>query len=299
MPLKTTSTTCALLASVRDVFFPLCAPFEWSIPASAEAHKCTSLKSTHLFTSSIKLQTADRDGRYACMGRRRIFTVKPGGESSETGFAATVLPTIGSDLLLVRADGSSQAMTSVMRLKADDGEFGADDLIRQAFTLPTMVDTPGIARGVANVSGARLLPAKRRRSSETPSAEVSPGSTRSWRWALGERRGQGCRVRGVMRFCRRASSVERPQTTSDTPAARTCGRFDSGSLHPRACYPCRRSFLTGFLSIGTPNPRAWRCPAVCADYEAIATIADDVERCDHIRARKASDPTRRGDASLA
>jgi hypothetical protein len=79
---------------------------------------CT-LKSAHLFTIAIDLLPTIEMGDTPA-GRRRIFAVT-GGEFVGDRIRGTILPVIGSDLLLVRADGSSQLDVRLL-LKTDDGE---------------------------------------------------------------------------------------------------------------------------------------------------------------------------------
>jgi hypothetical protein len=79
---------------------------------------CT-LKSAHLFTIAIKLLPTLELGETPA-GRRRIFCVT-GGEFAGGKIRGTILPVIGSDLLLVRTDGSSQ-LDVRMLLKTHDGE---------------------------------------------------------------------------------------------------------------------------------------------------------------------------------
>lgn len=78
------------------------------------------LKSAHLFTITIKLQPPVEMGDTPA-GRRRIFTVT-GGEFVGDKIRGTIEPTIGSDLLLVRADGSAQQDVRML-LKTADGEL--------------------------------------------------------------------------------------------------------------------------------------------------------------------------------
>jgi len=66
----------------------------------------TELKSPHLFTITMKLPPTLELGDTPA-GNRRVFTVS-GGEFTGDRLRGEVLPQAGSDLLLVRADGSSQ-----------------------------------------------------------------------------------------------------------------------------------------------------------------------------------------------
>lgn len=78
------------------------------------------LKSIHLFTITIKLQpTIEMADTPA--GKRRIFSVS-GGEFVGDRIRGTIMPVIGSDLALVRADGAVQ-LDVRMLLKTDDGEL--------------------------------------------------------------------------------------------------------------------------------------------------------------------------------
>jgi Protein of unknown function (DUF3237) len=76
------------------------------------------LKSKHLFTVTIKLQPTIELGSTPA-GNRRIFVVS-GGEFVGDRIRGAILPVIGSDLLLVRADGSAQQDVRML-LKTDDG----------------------------------------------------------------------------------------------------------------------------------------------------------------------------------
>jgi hypothetical protein len=76
------------------------------------------LKSNHLFTVTIKLQPTIEMGDTPA-GKRRIFAVT-GGEFEGDKIRGTIMPIIGSDLLLVRADGSAQQDVRML-LKTDDG----------------------------------------------------------------------------------------------------------------------------------------------------------------------------------
>jgi uncharacterized protein DUF3237 len=76
------------------------------------------LKSRRLFTLSIKLQPTIELGDTPA-GKRRVFVVT-GGEFQGDRIRGTIMPIIGSDLLLVRADGSAQQDVRML-LKTDDG----------------------------------------------------------------------------------------------------------------------------------------------------------------------------------
>ena len=75
------------------------------------------LESTHLFTITIKLHPTEELGDTPA-GRRRVFPVA-GGEFIGEKVRGNILP-MGSDLLLVRADGSAQQDVRML-LKTDDG----------------------------------------------------------------------------------------------------------------------------------------------------------------------------------
>lgn len=76
------------------------------------------LKSRHLFTITMKLPPTLELGN-APAGNRRIFTVS-GGQFAGDRLSGEVLPQASSDLLLVRADGSSQQDVRLI-LRTDDG----------------------------------------------------------------------------------------------------------------------------------------------------------------------------------
>lgn len=76
------------------------------------------LQSTHLFTITINLLPPIEFGDTPA-GRRRIFTVS-GGNFTGDRIRGTIMPIIGSDLLLVRADGSAQQDVRML-LETDDG----------------------------------------------------------------------------------------------------------------------------------------------------------------------------------
>jgi hypothetical protein len=75
------------------------------------------LKSKHLFTITIKLHPTEELGDTP-LGKRRVFPVA-GGDFVGEKVRGTILP-IGSDLLLVRADGSAQQDVRMV-LRTDDG----------------------------------------------------------------------------------------------------------------------------------------------------------------------------------
>jgi hypothetical protein len=78
------------------------------------------LNSIHLFTLTIKLNPTIELGETPA-GNRRVFSVA-GGEFVGDRLRGTNLPVIGSDLLLVRADGSAQQDVRML-LKTDDGDL--------------------------------------------------------------------------------------------------------------------------------------------------------------------------------
>jgi hypothetical protein len=78
------------------------------------------LKSAHLFTITIELDPTIEMGNTPA-GKRRIFSVR-GGEFAGDRIRGAILPVIGSDLLLVRADESAQQDVRML-LKTDDGDL--------------------------------------------------------------------------------------------------------------------------------------------------------------------------------
>ena len=76
------------------------------------------LKSNHLFTITIRLHPTVELGDTPA-GKRRVFAVS-GGEFVGDRIRGTILPIVGSDLLLVRGDGSAQQDVRML-LKTDDG----------------------------------------------------------------------------------------------------------------------------------------------------------------------------------
>jgi hypothetical protein len=76
------------------------------------------LKSCHLFTLTIQLQPTIELGDTPA-GHRRIFVVS-GGDLMGDRIRGVIMPVIGSDLLLVRADGSAQQDVRLL-LQTDDG----------------------------------------------------------------------------------------------------------------------------------------------------------------------------------
>jgi hypothetical protein len=80
----------------------------------------TELKSRHLFTLTMKLPPTMELGDTPA-GRRRVFTVSVGQFVGDR-LRGEVLPQAGSDLLLVRQDGSSQQDVRLI-LRTDDGDL--------------------------------------------------------------------------------------------------------------------------------------------------------------------------------
>jgi hypothetical protein len=76
------------------------------------------LKSRHLFTLTMKLPPTLELGDTPT-GKRRVFTVS-GGQFAGERLRGEVLPQAGSDLLLVRQDGSSQQDVRLI-LRTNDG----------------------------------------------------------------------------------------------------------------------------------------------------------------------------------
>lgn len=75
------------------------------------------LRSKRLFTITIRLHPTIEMGNTPA-GKRRVFAVS-GGEFEGDRIRGTILPIIGSDLLLVRADGSAQQDVRML-LQTDD-----------------------------------------------------------------------------------------------------------------------------------------------------------------------------------
>ena len=78
----------------------------------------TQLQSRHLFTITIKLHPTEELGQTPA-GNRRVFAVS-GGDFKGDRLRGSILPIIGSDLLLTRPDGSSQQDVRML-LRTDDG----------------------------------------------------------------------------------------------------------------------------------------------------------------------------------
>jgi uncharacterized protein DUF3237 len=76
------------------------------------------LRSRHLFTLHITLHPTEELGETPA-GGRRVFPVS-GGSFEGDRLRGSVLPVVGSDLLLVRTDGSAQQDVRML-LKTDDG----------------------------------------------------------------------------------------------------------------------------------------------------------------------------------
>ncbi len=87
-----------------------------NIPTRSPA--MTELKSRHLFTITMKLPPTMELGDTPA-GKRRVFTVS-GGQFVGDRLRGEVLPQAGSDLLLVRQDGSVQQDVRLI-LQTDDG----------------------------------------------------------------------------------------------------------------------------------------------------------------------------------
>src|SRR5262245_13758900 len=100
----------------------LCAPAApQAQPRPAEPSQrtaMTQLRSRHLFTITIKLHPIEEIGNTPA-GTRRVFPVA-GGDFAGERLRGTILPVAGSDLLLTRADGSSQQDVRMI-LRSDDG----------------------------------------------------------------------------------------------------------------------------------------------------------------------------------
>ena len=76
------------------------------------------LKSRNLFTITIKLHPTEELGDTPA-GKRRVFPVA-GGDFTGERLRGQILPVAGSDLLLIRADGSAQQDVRMV-LRTDDG----------------------------------------------------------------------------------------------------------------------------------------------------------------------------------
>jgi hypothetical protein len=102
--------TCALVAQP-----PQASP-KATVPTRSQP--MTELKSRHLFTITMKLAPTLELGDTPA-GNRRVFTVS-GGQFVGDRLQGEVLPQAGSDLLLVRTDGSSQQDVRLI-LRTRDG----------------------------------------------------------------------------------------------------------------------------------------------------------------------------------
>jgi hypothetical protein len=85
-----------------------------------KANIMKELKSKPLMTIAIKLHPTMELGDTPA-GNRRVFAVS-GGEFAGDRIRGTIMPVIGSDLLLMRADGSAQQDVRML-LQTDDGAF--------------------------------------------------------------------------------------------------------------------------------------------------------------------------------
>jgi hypothetical protein len=78
----------------------------------------TQLQSRHLFTITIQLHPTEELGQTPA-GIRRVFSVS-GGDFKGDRLRGSILPIVGSDLLLTRPDGSSQQDVRML-LRTHDG----------------------------------------------------------------------------------------------------------------------------------------------------------------------------------
>ncbi len=101
-------------ASRRDVLTAMAAGLSTPVPNTS----MPELQSRHLFTLSIELRPIVEMGQTPA-GVRRIVPVA-GGEFRGERLRGRVLPEAGSDLLLVRADGSSQQDVRLLLQTHDD-----------------------------------------------------------------------------------------------------------------------------------------------------------------------------------
>src|SRR5262249_885879 len=106
-----TNGASPLTLAVMETVVPL-------LIASTEDTPMTHLQSRHLFTMTIKLHPTEELGQTPA-GNRRVFPVS-GGDFKGDRLSGTILPIIGSDLLLTRPDGSSQQDVRML-LRTDDG----------------------------------------------------------------------------------------------------------------------------------------------------------------------------------
>jgi hypothetical protein len=86
--------------------------------APSQQTAMTQLRSRHLFAITITLHPIEEIGNTPA-GTRRVFPVA-GGDFAGERLRGTILPVAGSDLLLTRADGSSQQDVRMI-LRTDDG----------------------------------------------------------------------------------------------------------------------------------------------------------------------------------
>ena len=96
----------------------LVAPATASMLPVQPAPPMTHVQSRHLFTIAIKLHPTEELG-HTPAGNRRVFPVS-GGDFTGDRLRGSVLPIVGSDLLLTRPDGSSQQDVRML-LRTDDG----------------------------------------------------------------------------------------------------------------------------------------------------------------------------------
>ena len=101
---------CALLAQAT--------PPVISAPTALNRRPMKEIKSRHLFTITMKLAPTLELGDTPA-GKRRVFTVSSGQFIGDR-LRGEVLPQAGSDLLLVRQDGSAQLDVRLI-LRSDDG----------------------------------------------------------------------------------------------------------------------------------------------------------------------------------
>lgn len=116
------STRLLLLVGIASAAWTLIAqpsPLMRSARNSSDrSHTVSELKSRHLFTITMKLPPTLELGDTPA-GKRRVFTVS-GGQFSGDRLRGEVLAQASSDLLLVRADGSSQQDVRLI-LRTEDG----------------------------------------------------------------------------------------------------------------------------------------------------------------------------------
>jgi hypothetical protein len=116
-PRLTVLAACVLFASAPHAQPRLAEPSQQTtMPQQQTA--MTQLRSRHLFTMTIRLHPIEEIGNTPA-GTRRVFPVA-GGDFTGERLRGTILPVAGSDLLLTRADGSSQQDVRMI-LRTDDG----------------------------------------------------------------------------------------------------------------------------------------------------------------------------------